>query len=114
MRTYYADANGNMLGGDKKGGFLLFTNGENVKEDVYSDRLSQWDYQKVRDLKEKHFGKQSDYWPSEQTPEKVEAFLKEYMGKDIVLCKITEYENQSNGYPYWRFGYYEKGKEYAY
>lgn len=98
MRTYYF--------GDKSQGIVSYFTGEDSTNTVYSDRLLQWDYEKTKELKQKHFNSQSDYW-SYFPADKIEAFLKEYLGKEIKLTKITEYENKSNGYPHWRFDYYD-------
>ncbi len=81
-----------------------FDNGQKAEHTVYSDRLVQWDYKKHNDLCQKHFGNQGQYW-SGRDSSKIEAFLSEYIGKDIILCRIEELENASNGYPYWRFDY---------
>lgn len=71
----------------------------------YSDRLYQWDSKKHDRLCEKHFGDRSQYWNS-RSPKKIEAFLQEYHGiPDLKLVNITEWCNQSSGYPCWSFQY---------
>ena len=87
-------------------GFVTYRNGTNeeIENTVYSDRLSQWDYKKCDDLKFKHFGNRGDQYYN-RTPDKIEAFVSEYVGHPIKLILIMEYCNQSNGFPLWRFDY---------
>ena len=48
----------------------------------------------------------------DRSPAEVEQFLRLYIEDDtLVLCKFTRYENQSNGYPYWRFDYTTNKKQ---
>jgi hypothetical protein len=76
-----------------------------VTHTVYSDRLVQWDYDKHGDLCLKHFGNKGQYWDSRE-PSKIEAFLRDYLDEEnLVLIKITQHCNQSNGYPCWQFDY---------
>lgn len=83
----------------------LFDNGQNPTSTVYSDRLLQWDYDKHNELCRKHFGNEGQYWKNRQ-PEKIEAFLRDWMNdQSVVLCRIEEHTNQSNGYLLWRFDY---------
>lgn len=84
---------------------LVFSNGLKGDGTVYSDRLHQWDHKKHNELCMKHFGNQGQYW-SEREPSKIESFLRDYMNNPkLVLCKIEEHTNVSNGYPYWYFEY---------
>lgn len=87
-------------------GFVTYRSGSNdeVTSTVYSDRLSQWDWEKTKKLKIKHFNSQSDYWNS-FTPKQIEAFLSDYIGSKIKLILIMEYCNAATGYPVWRFDY---------
>jgi hypothetical protein len=86
----------------------IFDNGEKATDTVYSDRLFQWDSKKHDELCQKHFGNQGQYW-SGRSPELIEAFLRDYMDdQSVVLCRIEEHENQSTGYPLWRFDYLKK------
>jgi len=81
---------------------------EDSKTGVYSDRLSQWDHEKYNRLCKKHFGNIGQYWDKRE-PEKVEAFLRDYIGKqNLMLCNIVEYCNVATGYPVWYFGYKEE------
>lgn len=75
---------------------------------VYSDRMFQWDSKKYNELCDKHFGNQSQYFYEDRSHESVEKFLIEYISKDIILQRIVRYVNASNGFPYWRFDYYEQ------
>lgn len=76
----------------------------------YSDRMSQWDYKKYRDLCEKHFkGKNGDpggdYF-DRRTPADIEAFLREYFDKpELTLLRVEEHCNVSNGFPVWFFAW---------
>lgn len=81
-----------------------FDNGMTSEETVYSDRLRQWDGKKHDSLCKKHFGNEAQYWGG-RSPESIEAFLCDYYGKKILLCKIEELENSNDGYPYWRFDF---------
>lgn len=88
-------------------GFVTWRGGKNeeANDTIYSDRLLQWDYQKCREIMQKHFGKQSDYW-SEYTPDKIEEFLRDWCdAPKLKLILIMEYCNVSNGYPCWRFDF---------
>lgn len=92
-------------------GFVTYRNGSNedVTGTIYSDRLSQWDWEKTHKLKKKHFNSQSDYWNT-FTPKAIEAFLSDYIGNKIKLILVMEYCNVSNGYPVWRFDYKQAKK----
>ena len=85
-------------------GFVTWRGGENkeANETIYSDRLLRQNYEKTRKLMKKHFGNEGDYY-SGRTPEKIEMFLSEWLGKKVKLIYIMEYCNNSSGYPYWRF-----------
>lgn len=85
-------------------GFVTYRNGNNseVNDTIWSDRIQQQDYSKVERLKKKHFGNVSDYY-SNANPKKIEAFLSEFLGRDVTIIFIMEYCNVSSGYPVWRF-----------
>jgi hypothetical protein len=84
---------------------LLFDNGQEATDTIYSDRLYMWDSQKHDQLCEKHFGNKGQYW-SNRKPESVEAFLRDYLGEDgLILCRIEQQKNVSTGYPVWRFDF---------
>ena len=86
-------------------GIISYDNHQVPNNSVYSDRLYQWDYKKYNSLCEEIFGESGQSFFSRKT-EDVEKFLRLYIGNEnLVLCRITQYENQSNGYPYWRFDY---------
>lgn len=68
--------------------------------EVYSDRLVHWDYNKYNELCIKHFGNRGQYWNNRE-PEKIEAFLSEYFDKEVDFIRKKQFENVSNGYPYW-------------
>jgi len=77
---------------------------------VYSDRMSQWNYAKYRELMEKHFAgigndRGGDYFGS-RGASRIEAFLRDYFDKqDLELVRIEEHCNQATGYPVWAFFY---------
>jgi hypothetical protein len=74
---------------------------------VYTDRLKQWDWDKYQRLCEKHFGNKSDYW-HDRPADKIQAFLCDYLDKEIVLVANIQYVNLGNGYPLWRLDFYAK------
>jgi hypothetical protein len=74
---------------------------------IYSDRLLQWDYDKHNRLCRKHFGNEGQLW-ADRDPKKIEAFLCDWTGKEIVLIANIQYVNISSGFPLWRFDYREK------
>lgn len=90
-------------------GFVTWSIDEEADDTVYSDRLLHWNYTKCRSLMNKHFKGDGDYYYN-RSPEQIEAFLSEYMDKDIKLVRVMEYCNQSSGYPVWRFDYKINGK----
>lgn len=58
------------------------------------------------DLTNKHFGdtgKRFDLDDKKRTPESIEAFLAEYLGKPIELLMIGREKDTSNGFPVWVF-----------
>lgn len=83
---------------------VLYKNGKTATGSVYSDRLFQQDYEKHDEICQKVFGNRGQYWDKRE-PKQIEKFLSEYFGKKITLTRITEYCNQSTGYPCWRFDY---------
>lgn len=110
--TGYIDEHGNPITKTKHthpysyDGFVQWRGGSNDEANgtVYSDRMSQWDYEKNDALKKKHFGNVSDYFSGRQ-PKDIEAYLSDYFGKPVKLILVMEYCNVSNGYPVWRFDY---------
>ena len=90
--------------------FLIFFNEKADKEGtntIYTDRLLQWDYEKHNRLCRKHFGNEGQLW-EKRDPKKIEAFLCDWIGKKIVLVVDIQYVNLSNGFPLWRFDFYEE------
>lgn len=91
-------------------GYVTWRGGENseVNSTIYSDRLSQWDYDKCKNLKLKYFGKTGDWWSSFD-PKQIEAFLREWCeDPELKLIFIMQYCNASSGYPVWRFDFQTK------
>lgn len=102
-----ATKNGLLKTNDKS--VCLFDNGKKPNDTIYSDRLLQWDHNKHDRLCKKHFGNTSQYW-NNRKPKKIEAFLRDWANDEsIVLCRVTEYLNHSNGYPLWRFDFFQSG-----
>ncbi|TXG76186.1 hypothetical protein E6Q11_05135 [Candidatus Dojkabacteria bacterium] len=82
-----------------------FDNGKTPTNTVYSDRLIQWDYERYNEMCKRHFGNHAQAF-YDRAPEKIQAFLRDYMNnQNVVLCRVEELENKSTGYPYWRFDY---------
>jgi hypothetical protein len=81
-----------------------FDNGVRSTETAYSDRLYRENPKKHDELCQKYFGNQGQYWANRK-PEKIQDFLSEFIGKSIFLCRVEDLENQSSGYPYWRFDF---------
>ena len=75
-----------------------------AKHSVYSDRLYQWNAKKFNECCNIVWNNSRQYF-SNRTPEEIEKFLSLYFTKEIKLVAIYEYENASNGFPYWRFDY---------
>ena len=76
---------------------------------LYTDRLKGWGYEKLKELPLKHFRVQGDYW-GERTPEEVQSFLRDYCdAPNLLLTKITEQCNPSNGYPLWKLDFIKGG-----
>lgn len=74
---------------------------------IYSDRLLQWDREKHDALCIKLFGNKGQYWNGRH-PKLVEAFLCDWCKcPELELARIVEYCNAANGYPCWRFDYYQ-------
>lgn len=73
---------------------------------VYTDRLNTWyGYERVQQLKLKHFGNIGDSW-NNRRPKAIEEFLRELMNKpQLTVHRIEEHCNQASGYPVWLLGY---------
>ena len=99
--TYYGFDNT-----DKYGGVIQFSGETEGTHGVYSDRMNGWDHNKYNECCRKVWNNEGQLFYEDRSPAEVEKFLRLYIEDDtLVLCKITRYENQSNGYPYWRFDY---------
>ena len=75
-------------------------------DNVYSDRLYQWDPDKYNECRIEIFGNQSQYFDG-QSPEDIGKFLSKYFDKNVEVTAIVKGCNISNGYPYWLFYYKE-------
>ncbi len=86
---------------------------ESCNGSVYTDRMSQWDYQKYSKLGQEVFGNQGEMrWFTDYGPEAVEKFMRLYFGNETVkLTRIVEYCNLSTGYPLWRLDYHSEPAE---
>lgn len=84
---------------------LVFNCGLPANATVYTDRLYSWDHKLHDELCKKHFGDSGQYW-ADRKPADIQEFLRErFNAPELVLCTITEYCNQSSGYPVWRLDY---------
>ena len=73
---------------------------------VYSDRFHLWGEEKYSQACMKAFGESSSHFNNRE-PEEVEAFLKHYyQDENLVLTRIVEWCNKSNGYPYYCFYFF--------
>lgn len=91
---------------DEYGGVIQFSGDCDGNDSVYSDRMFGWDHEKYNECCRKVWGDEGQLFYDDRRPEEVERFLRLYTGDDtLVLCRIIRYENQSTGYPYWRFDY---------
>jgi len=87
---------------------------EDANGGFYTDRAFTWDHKKYNELCRKHFGNEGQYWMerAEDSPEKVEAWVRDYTGdQTLILTKVIESCNPSNGYPVWYLGYYTEKKD---
>lgn len=62
----------------------------------YSDRLSDWDWNKNRTLWAKHVGRP----PAAATPAQLSAYLSEYWGRDLTVVAMAEGCNPMDGFAY--------------
>lgn len=75
---------------------------------AYSDRMYMWNPDKFDQCFHKAFGHQSDYF-SDKSPSQIQSFLREYYDNEkLVLVRVVEYCNVSNGYPCWLFQWNDK------
>lgn len=82
--------------------FFIFGDRETVKvarHAVYSDRMSQWDYDKFWAAYEEHL-KGCGGFPS-AGQKSMSAFMSRYYDRPITVLALAEGCNISNGYPYW-------------
>jgi len=69
---------------------------------VYSDRLSQWDYDKNSQCVRDHLPTgRNDYAWRTANQKQASAYMTAYYGKPYRAVAIAEGCNVSNGYPYW-------------
>lgn len=85
--------------------FVLWKTDGVSNDTVYSDRLWQWDYVKHDKLCKKHFGDEGQRW-NRRNPFLIEQFLRDWNdNQNLILIRIMEYCNKSNGFPLWRFDF---------
>lgn len=85
--------------------FVVIRNGKNeeIEHTAYSDRMLSWvSYDKWKKCIAKMGDKKAGTF-SNNSVEKLEAFLTEYNGYKCKLIVLMEGCNVSNGYPYWIF-----------
>lgn len=89
--------------------FVIWSNGGQANETVYTDRLSQWDYEKTERLITKHL--RGMRWEN-APPERIENFLREYLNvPTLELVRVMECCNWSNGFPLWRLDFFVPKEE---
>lgn len=81
----------------------IFNNGQQATDTEYTDRLWQWDSKKHDELCLKHFGDKGQWW-SNRSAEKIQAFLCDYIGKKVVLCRVERVKRADGNY-IWRLDY---------
>ena len=89
--------------------FMIFFNDKAKKKATgtsYSDNLLHEDWDKHNLLCKKHFGNEGQYW-DKRDPKKIEAFLSDFFDKKVILVANIQYVNVSNGFPVWRFDFYD-------
>lgn len=79
---------------------------------LYSDRLSMWySSELIKKKMLQHFGSDRDDW-DRYKPKDIESFLRDVLDRPtLVLTRIEQHCNVSNGYPVWYFGYIEGAKK---
>lgn len=80
---------------------VLFDTGEKSTDSAYSDRMSQWNYEKFRasmkDQGEMHFS-----WHSKDAVQKfLRAYYSENTTEVLHVTRVVEMCNASSGYPVW-------------
>lgn len=81
--------------------------GQGANDSVYTDRLYQWDYEKTDRIGKEIFGTGVMGWFGQNMdPERVQTFLRRWHDDDtIILTRVVEFCNASNGYPTWLLVY---------
>lgn len=68
---------------------------------AYTDRIFRWNSKQHDELCKKHFGNIVQYW-NDRDPSKIEEFMQDWCkNKNLKLVTVTEYCNQTTGYPTW-------------
>lgn len=75
---------------------------------VYHDRMMSWNWDKFAEACHRVWGNGGQMFHNRH-PKDIEKFLSLYFDKDVELTLVMQGCNVSNGYPYWVFGYKEKG-----
>lgn len=73
---------------------------------IYTDRLYQWDHEKHDRLCKKHFGDTGQVWRY-RDPEAIEAFLCDWLDKEVEIVTIEPQIHQARGYKLCRIDYTE-------
>ena len=102
MARYHADNGPRGMYGPSP--CILFDSEERPNDTVYLDRMMQWDWDKYNAAAMRCWGTQQQVIDN-LTAEQVEAFMSEYLGKPVELCKITRTTGQFNGYWYYQLDY---------
>jgi len=84
---------------------VIMDNGVKSNQSVYSDRLWQMNPKKYDSCCMKVWGNEGQTFYGREFND-IEKFLKLYTeNNDLILCRVLQTENVSNGYPLWRFDY---------
>ena len=82
---------------------IFYTDKVTPNHTVYSDRFHLWGEEKYKESCQKAFGEDSSHF-NKREPEEIESFLRYYYeDPNLVLTRIVEWCNKSNGYPYYCF-----------
>ena len=91
-------------GGNPNQDGVYFTNEETATDSTYSDRLWQQDPEKYDKYCLKHWNNKGQLFDG-RYPEEIQAFLSDYIGRDVIVCRLERLTNKSNGYPLWRMDF---------
>lgn len=75
---------------------------------MYTDRMSEWEPNKYKELMQKHFKSENEFWGS-RSPTQIEAFLRDYCDlPSLQLVRIWTCCNQACGAEQWQFEFLDE------